>query len=86
MIEMIPREYWRQLHKELSAMPWDEWEAEENAKIQAERRMRDLEFAEAIRRKKRQQCHQRRQRKPLTPEQKERRRQYLKEYWRKKHP
>ena len=52
LIEMIPREYWRQMRKELNALNWVAIDAEEREQRQQDREHITQAYNEAIKRRR----------------------------------
>lgn len=93
ILEMIPREYWRLLYTELKSV-WGKLESDRIDQEKKEHERRSAEYAEAIKRKRKENKNKR-QNKPEakakrkasqnTPEAKAKRREYMKKYyWAKK--
>lgn len=51
LIEMIPKEYWRQIRQELNALDWVTIDAEERAKREGEKEKVNKAYKEAIERR-----------------------------------
>ena len=79
ILEMIPREYWRQLYIELKFV-WEKLESEIIEQNKKEHERRSVEYDEAIKRKRRENKNKRQNK----PEAKAKRREYFKKYWAKK--
>ncbi len=75
ILEMIPREYWRQLYKELKSV-WGKLESERIDQEKKEHERRSVEYDEAIKKKQKDSRNK--------PESKAKKREYQKAYWAKK--
>ena len=79
ILEMIPREYWRQLYKELRSI-WEKLETDRMNQEKAERERRSAEYDEAIKQKQKKAARISRSK----PESKTKKKEYQKAYWAKK--
>lgn len=75
ILEMIPREYWRQLYKELQSI-WEKLETDRMNQERTERERRSAEYNEAIKKKQKDSRNK--------PEAKARKKEYQRMYWAKK--
>ena len=79
ILEMIPREYWRQLYIELKFV-WEKLESERIEQNKKEHERRSAEYDEAIKQKQKKAARISRSK----PESKTKKKEYQKAYWAKK--